>query len=83
MLMTIMKSIQAQLDDSKYVAGVFDDLKKTFDTVDLNTLIEKLYHDGVRGLQKTVIVHVYIKERRQSVAIENDTSATQEICNII
>ena len=51
MLMTIMKSIQAQLDDSKYVAGVFDDLKKTFDTVDLNTLIEKLYHDGVRGLQ--------------------------------
>ena len=81
--MTVMKSIQAQLDDSKYVAGVFDDLKKTFDTVDLNTLIEKLYHDAVRGLQKTVIVHVYIKERRQSVAIENNTSTTQEICNII
>ena len=48
--MTIIKSIQAQLDDSKHVAGVFDDLKKTFDTFDHNMLIKKQDHNGVRGV---------------------------------
>ena len=50
--MSIIKSIQAQLDDSKYVAGVFDDLKKKIDTADHNMLIEKLDDDGGRGLVK-------------------------------
>ena len=45
--MLIIKSIQTQLDDSKYVAGVFDDLKKAFDTVDHDMVIEKLDHDEI------------------------------------
>ena len=41
-LMSIIKNIQTQLDDGKYSAGVFFDLKKAFDTVDHNMLRKKL-----------------------------------------
>ena len=34
--MPIVENIQTQLDDGKYPAGVFVDLKKAFDTVDYN-----------------------------------------------
>ena len=41
-LMSIAENIQTQLDDGKYSAGVFVDLKKAFDTVDHNILLKKL-----------------------------------------
>ena len=50
--MSIIKSIQVQLDDSKYVAEVFDDWKITFDTADHNMLIGKMNYAGVRGFSK-------------------------------
>ena len=40
--MTSAENIQKQLDAGNYTAGVFADLKKTFDTVDQNILLEKL-----------------------------------------
>ena len=40
--MSIAENIQTQLDDGKYSAGVFVDLKKAFDTVDHNMLRKKL-----------------------------------------
>ena len=46
-LMSIIENIQTQLDDNKYVARVFVDLKKAFDTGDHDILIEKLDHYGV------------------------------------
>ena len=41
-LMSIAENIQTQLDDGKYSAGVFIDLKKAFDTVDHNILLKNL-----------------------------------------
>ena len=32
--MSIIENIQTQLDDNKYIAGIFVNLKKAFDTVD-------------------------------------------------
>ena len=63
--------------DNKYVAGVFVDLKKVFDTVEHDILIEKLSH-CVRGVAKDWFIS-YLKRRRQFVVIENETSSTQEI----
>lgn len=49
-LMSIIENIRTHLGDGKYVAGVFVDLKKTFDIVDHDILIKKLENYGVRGV---------------------------------
>ena len=51
-LMTTVERIQKQLDAGNYTAGVFVDLKKAFDTVDHNILLEKLDYYGIRGVAK-------------------------------
>ena len=48
--MSTIENIQNQLNDSKYSADVFADLKKVFDTVDHNILLKKLDYYGVRGI---------------------------------
>ena len=50
--MTIVERIQKQLDAVNYTAGVSVDLKKAFDTVDHNILLEKLDYYGIRGVAK-------------------------------
>ena len=50
--MSIIERMQQQLDNDNYTVGVFVDLKKAFDTVDHDILIEKLDHYGVRGILK-------------------------------
>ena len=45
--MAIIESIQNELEKGEYAAGIFIDLKKAFDTVDLDILIDKLEHVSV------------------------------------
>ena len=40
-LMWITENIQSQLDQNKFCAGVFVDLKKVFDTADHEILLKK------------------------------------------
>ena len=46
---------------------VFSDLKKAFDTVDHKILLDKLYHNGFRG----------VINKRFSSCLEDRTQATQ------
>ena len=41
--------IETELSNKKYVLGLFLDLKKAFDTVDINILLYKLNYYGIRG----------------------------------
>ena len=51
-LMTIVERIEKQLDPGNYTVGVFVDLKKAFDRVDHNILLQKLDYYGIRGVVK-------------------------------
>ena len=77
-LLSIIENIQTDLDNGDFVAGVFIDLKKAFDTVDHDILLKKLEYYGVRGLSRDWI-QSYLKNRKQFVSISNSTSNTKEI----
>ena len=54
-------------------AGVFVDLKKTFDTLDHKIHIGKLEHNGVRGIAKDWF-YSYLANRKQFVLVNNHSS---------
>ena len=59
--MSIVESIQTQLDDGEYLAGVFADLKKAFNTVDHTIPLKKLDYYDVRGIANEWFVS-YLKK---------------------
>ena len=77
-LMSITENIQIQLDEGKYCAGVFADLKRAFDTVDHNILLRKLDYYCIKGIANEWF-RSYLKKRKQFVSIENDMSSVREI----
>ena len=46
----LVEEIANSLDNHESTVGVFIDLKRVFDTVDHDILIEKLYHYGIRDI---------------------------------
>ena len=77
--MSIVENIQTQLDDGKYSAGVFVDLKKAFDTFDHNILLEKLDYYGVGGIAANEWFASYLTNRKQFVSIGGHISSIQVI----
>ena len=64
-LMSIVENIQTLLDDGKYSAGVFVDLKKAFGTaVDHNILLKKLDYYGVRRIANEWLAS-YLKKQEK------------------
>ena len=76
--MSITENIQSQLDQNKFCAGVFVDLKKAFDTVDHEILLKKLSHYGIRGIANEWFCS-YLTKRKQYVIIGNQVSTLNEI----
>ena len=52
------------MDNGKYTANIFIDLKKAFDTIDHDILLNKLLRYGIKDLEHSWFVS-YLKNRRQ------------------
>ena len=76
-LMLINENIQSQLDQNKFCARVFVDLKKAFDTVDHEILLKKLSHYGIRGIANEWFCS-YLTKRKQYVINGNQVSTLND-----
>ena len=77
-LMTIAERIKKQYDAVNYTAGVFVSLKKTFDTVDHNILLEKLDYYGIRGVAKDWF-RSYLDNQKQYITLNGSNSSIKTI----
>ena len=75
--MSIIENIQTYLDDSKYVASVFVDPKKVFDTVKSWYTHYETGSYGTTGIAKDWFIS-YLKGGKQFIVI-NETSTTKQI----
>ena len=56
------------MDKKLYTCGIFIDLKKAFDTVNHEILLQRLYHYGIRGIVNDWFSS-YLKSRSQTTNI--------------
>ena len=73
-----MEEISTAIDNKMSTIGVFIDLKKAFDTINHNILIDKLEHYGVRGTANKWIM-TYLNGRQQYVQIDNEHSGHKKV----
>ena len=79
-LIEITETIRQALDNKTIACGIFVDLQKAFDTVNLNILIAKLEHYGIRGIANKWFAS-YLKNRSQFVSIFGFDSSTKPIAH--
>ena len=77
-LMDLIENICESIDKKKCVMAIFIDLKKAFDTIDHNILLDKLYHYGIRGISNDWIKS-YLENRKQFVQYDDAISDYKEI----
>ena len=75
-LTTITEDLKKSIDESKLTCGIFIDLQKAFDTVDLDILLKKLKFYGFRGLTNDWFSS-YLLGRKQYVSLSGETSSYQ------
>ena len=65
-ILELTDKISKAMDEGKYTMGIFLDLSKAFDTVNLEILFKKLQHYGIRGICLQWFKD-YLQERTQIV----------------
>ena len=66
------------MDSGKYTANVFIDLKKAFDNVDHDILLNKLLRYGIKGLEHSWFVS-YPNNRRQFCKVNGALSQIKDV----
>jgi len=77
-LIQITERIKETIDKKKYGCGIFIDLRKAFDTVNHDILLNKLDHYGIRGTALHWF-HSYLSDRKQFVFHNGESSKLQSI----
>ena len=77
-LTTITEDLKKSIDEGKLTCGVFIDLQKAFDTVDLDILLKKLKLYGFRGLTNDWFSS-YLLGRKQFVSLSGENSSYKNI----
>ena len=77
-----MNNVSNAVDRQKYLAGIFLDLSKAFDTLDHAILLSKLEAYGITGTPHQWITS-YFRNRIQYVQIDDSKSdALRQICGV-
>ncbi len=76
-LIEIVDYILEDLQNGKYVAGIYLDLSKAFDTIDHKILINKLNHYGIRGTALNWFSS-YLVNQQQFTYINKTSSNTKQ-----
>ena len=61
-LLTIQDEVSKNFENKKFTIGVFLDIEKAFDTVNIPILLHKLGHYGIRGIVLDLIAS-YLTDR--------------------
>ena len=67
-LINFAETIRKYLHKRKFACNIFLDLQKAFDTVEQDILLQKLEHDGVRGLANDWF-KFYLSNRKQFLSL--------------
>jgi len=77
-LLDVVDGIYKSLNDGNFVAGMYFDLQKAFDTVDHDILIKKLNNYGIRGNMLDWIKN-YLTNRSQFTSIKQHCSSVTTV----
>ena len=77
-LIELIEELTSSVDNKQFAVGVFIDLKKAFDTIDHELLIQKMDRYGIRGVGLNWIKS-YIEKRKQFVQIGEYKSTSLDI----
>ena len=77
-LLDVVTSSFDNMNKNNYTALMFIDLKKAFDTVNHDILLNKLKHYGVRGVGLSLFSS-FLHDRSQYVSINSSNSCKQNI----